>query len=221
MITGILVGSGCGPTFRELRITAQQKSIEQNWGAAKKLYLEASEMVPEHAENLHDLGVCSAILARRQFEDGNHAAGMRDADRAIDWYSRSITAHPGFRPSLIGKNRALELKGQFEEALRTAHWAATFVGPSAEQQLFLAQEYEERGDFDGALLRLRQGIAMEPRNAAAHEAIGDFFRRRGDDATAREAYLKSYRLDPSREGVASKLRSMGAEVPYAPTNPTG
>ena len=113
------------------------------------------DMVPEDAHNLHDLGVCSMVLARDQFRRRNFPAAMREVDQAIEYYARSINAHPGFQASLEGKNRALELKGQFEQALQQAEWAREFVGPSARQQVFLARELEERGDMDGALLRYR------------------------------------------------------------------
>jgi Flp pilus assembly protein TadD len=121
---------------------------------------------------------------------------------------------------LIGKNRALELKGQFEEALRTAHWAARYVGPSAEQYLYLAAEYEERGDLDQALLRHRQAVATEPANPAAHRALGMFFHRTGRNEQAIEALTQSLRLEPRQRDVADLLRSLGAEVPAATGDPS-
>ena len=211
--------AGCGPSFQELRLEGQRAVAERNWGAARHLFNEAHLKVPEHAENLHDLGVCSMVLARKKFELGNRAAALREADRAVEYFSRSIDAHPGFQPALLGKNRALELKGQFEEALRTAHWAARYVGPSAEQYLFLAAEYEERGDLDGALLRCRQALAIEPYNPAAHKAIGMLHLRAGNRSVAIEALMESLRLDPTQQDVADQLRSMGESVPAVAPDP--
>jgi Flp pilus assembly protein TadD len=111
------------------------------------------------------------------------------------------------------------LKGQFEEALRTAHWAARYVGPSAEQYLFLAAEYEERGDLDGALLRCRQALAIEPYNPAAHKAIGMLHLRAGNRSVAIEALMESLRLDPTQQDVADRLRSMGEPVPAVAPDP--
>jgi len=210
---------GCGPTFQELRQEGQRSFAECKWGPARNLFYEAHLKAPEHAENLLDLGVCSMMLARRKFESGDHAAGMREVDRAIEYFSRALAVRPGFGPALTGKNRAEELKGQFEEALRTAHWAARYVGPSAEQYIFLAAEYEERGDLDSALLRCRQALAMEPRNPAGHKAIGMLFLRVGNRAWGVEALMESLRLDPTQKDVADKLRSLGEPVPAVATGP--
>jgi len=202
--------SGCGPTYRELRRAGQSEVASRNWGAARHLFEEAHTRVPEDAENLHDMAVCSIMLARKRLEDGNRSAAMREIDRAIHYYDRALTAHPGFRPAIIGKNRAQELRGQSEEALKSAHWAANFVGPSAKQQIFLAGEYEERGDVDGAFLRLQQALAMEPDNPAVHNAFGDFYRRQGERKTAIRAYRRSLKLDPAQPDVVKTLREIGA-----------
>lgn len=216
----ICAGSGCGPSFKELRLAGQNAAAEQKWGVARGLFVDAYRLIPEDEENLHDLGVCSTMLARERFAERNEPAGMREIDRAIEYYSRSINAHPGYRPAIVGKNRALELKGQFEEALRSAYWAATYVGPSAEQQAFLASEYEERGDLDAALLRLRQGIAMEPNNPAAYEALGDFYYRTGKMEEASAAYRQAFNLNPAQMHIADKLRRMGEGEPPPPIRDT-
>jgi Tfp pilus assembly protein PilF len=97
--------------------------------------------------------------------------------------------------------------------LETAHWAARYVGPSADQFIYLGQEYEERGDMDNAFLRYRQAVALEPKNARAHRAIGLLYRRVGNEAKAKDALLRSLRLDPTQADVASILRQMGEPVP--------
>lgn len=211
--------AGCGPTFRDLRLAGQQQVAKGNWGAARNLLHEAMTKVPEDPENLHDLGVCATMLARQEFQERNHAAAMRDVDRAIDYYTRSIGAYPGFRSSILGKNRAQELKGQFEDALRTAHWAARYVGPSAEQFLFLGAEYEERGDLDAALLRYRQAVAIEPNSARAHRALGLLHRRAGNREAAIAELDRSLELDPTQADVAEALRALGEPVPMVDLGP--
>ena len=210
---GVLVATGCAPSFRELRFEGQKSMAARNWGAARHFFKEAHDMVPEDAKNLHDLGACSTMLARRQFEQGNRAAALREIERAVEWYTRAIDAYPGFDAALLGKNRALELKGQFEEALDTVKWAARFVGPSAKQYIYLATEYEERGDLDQALLRYQQAAAMEPDNAAVYKALGMLHKRVGNKREAVDALERSLHLDPLQSDVASMLRSMGEPVP--------
>ena len=187
--TGFCVagGGGCttGPSYEQLRREGQIAMINGQYGPARYLLQQAeTKSQRRQVENLHDLGVAHVMVAKEKFGQMNPAAAFRELDRAIEYYSRGIEAHPGHQACLEGKNIALELKGQFEEALKHAEWAATFVGPSARQQIFLASELEERGDFDGALLRYQQAVAMEPRNPSAHMAFAEFLKRHNQASTA-------------------------------------
>ncbi len=208
-----LVGCGPEPDFRDLRLAGQRQMLSGNHGAARGLFKQAHEEVPEHAANLHDLGNCCLYFARDQFARRNVAAAMREVDAAIDYFRRSINAHPGYSASLLGMNIALELKGQFEEAVRVAEWAAEFVGPSARQQVFLAREMEERGDLDAARLRYRQAEAMEPANPMAQAELGMFYRRIGQRELAVRHLTRAYELDPTQSQVAAALLELDAPLP--------
>ena len=208
----LLVLAGCGPDpdFRELRLAGQRQMIVGNYAAARGLFRHAHELTPENASNLCDLGDCCLYFAKDQFARRNVAAAMREVDSAVEYYQRSINAHPGFQPSLLGKNIALELKGQFERAVEVAEWAVEFVGPSARQQLFLAHEMEQRGDMDAARLRYRQAAAMEPDNPTAQAELGMFYRRIDNPELAVKHLTKAYMLDPSQVEVAAALAELGA-----------
>jgi len=179
--------------------------VAGNYRAARGLFRRAHELVPEDWLTLYDLGDCCVYFAKMQFERRNKPAADRELDQAVEYYQRAINAYPGFQAALLGKNVALELRGQFEEAVLVAEWASTFVGPSAKQQLFLAQEMEERGDMDAAHLRYRQAVAMEPRNAAAQEAIGRFYYRQGKNEQAIHHLARAEELDPARSDIADLL----------------
>lgn len=184
--------------------------------AACGLYEQAHELRPEDAATLVDLGDCAVYVARDRFERRNYPAAMRELDEAVNYYDRAINASPGFQAALLGKNIALELKGQFEEAVGVAEWAVEFVGPSARQQMFLAAEMEERGDLDAALLRLRQAVAIEPDNADAQEALGRLYHRLEKREEAVRHLTAAYRLDPARMDVVRLLRELRAPVPALP-----
>ncbi len=208
--------TGCAPTYRELRIEGQRATLRGDHGPARYFYLEAEKKKPNHVDNLHDLGFCSFMLARQRFEQVNRAAAMREVETAVDYYNRAIEVHPGHRASITGKNLALELKGQFDEALEHAEWVAEFVGPSAEQHIFLARELEERGDVSGALLRYRQAAAMEPHNPDAHVALAKFLLRHGNEGAAVYHLRVAYHLAPRDEWVANELIIRGQLPPIAP-----
>jgi tetratricopeptide (TPR) repeat protein len=211
----VLSGAGCAtkPDSREIRLEGQRAMLQGDYRVARGLFRRAHELVPEDAANLHDLGDCSMYFAREQFSRRNVPAAMREVDQAIEYYQRAIDAAPGFQAALLGKNIALELKGQFEDAVRVAEWAVDFVGPSARQQMFLASEMEERGDLDAALLRLRQAVAMEPDNAAAHEALGGLYARTERNELALRHLYRAYRLEPGRPATMAYLEQLGAPPP--------
>ncbi len=211
--SAILPLGGCGPDYRSLRIQGQAAQLDGAYGAARVLFLEAEQIRPRRVENLHDLGACSVLLAQEKFAQMNHAAAMRELDAAIAYYSRAIDAHPGHQASLEGKQIALKLKGQYDEALEHAEWAARFVGPSARQFMLLARELQERGDEDAALLRYRQAVAVEPNNAKAHAAFAKFLLDYDNEPAAVYHLRQAYRCDPGITWVVDELAQRGALPP--------
>ncbi|MGB2987570.1 MAG: tetratricopeptide repeat protein [Phycisphaerae bacterium] len=214
--------SGCAAQeYRELRWEGQRMMLNSMHGSARCLFEQAEELRPRRVQNLHDLGACSVMLARQRFEQMNHAAAMRELDAAIAYYSQAIEVHPGHQASIEGTNIALELKGQFDEALKHAEWAAEFVGPSAAQYIFLAKELEERGDVDGALLRYRQAVAMESANPDAHVAFAKFLLRSKNEPAAIHHLQAAYRLNPADDWVVDQLTARSALPPLASSSGSG
>jgi tetratricopeptide (TPR) repeat protein len=200
----LMLIAGCGPNYQQLRHEGQDAMLRGEYGPARYLLMNAENTSHRKVETLHDLGVCSVMVAKSKFEERNHAAAFRELDNAVAYYRRAIDERPGHQASLEGLNIALELKGQFEEALKHAQWTVQFVGPSAKQYIFLAEELEQRGDADGALLRYRQAVAMEPENAKPYVAMAKFLRRHNNDAA--DQYLaQAQQLDPKDPWVQQQL----------------
>ena len=210
--------AGCGPTYRELRLEGQQAMLRDDYGTARQFFLQADERRPREIENLHDLGVCSVVLAGEQFDRMNRAAALRELDRAVNYYTRAIDAHPGHQACLEGKAHALKLKGDFDQALEHAEWTAEVLGPSARQYVFLAGELEDRGDLDGAYLRYRQAVAVDPDYVQAHVAFAKYLLRQGNEPAAVHHLQAAYRLDPTNTWVTTELASRGA-VPHLSREP--
>lgn len=202
--------TGCGPSYRHLRLQGQEAMIGGRYGPARVFFVKADERSPRRIANLYDLGTCSIMLARERFEQKNHAAAMREVDEAIGYFTQALDVNPGHQPSIEGLNTALELKGQFDEALAKAEWAARFVGPSAKHYVFLASELEERGDLDGALLRYRQAVSIEPTNVDAHIAFAKFLLRNNNEPAAIHHLQAAYRLNPLDQWVLDELAARGA-----------
>jgi len=217
LLAGFVVTvAGCGPSYRTLRKQGQQAMMEGMFGPARYFFEEAEKTRPRMLENLHDLAVCSIMMAKQRFAEMNHAAAMRELDQAIGYYNQALDIFPAHQASLEGKTVAQKLKGQFDEALKTAQWAADFVGPSARQYIFLAKELEERRDLDGALLRYRQAVAVEPRNAEAHREFARFLLRHRKEQAAVYHLRVAYRLDPTDRWVLDELVARGAVPALSP-----
>ncbi len=201
----LVIVTGCGPSYRMLRYDGLKLMSEQAYGPARVILMQADATDPQRIDNLYDIGLCSLMLAREQFEQRNSPAAFREADRAIAYFDRILTTMPAHDGANEGKNVALELKGQFDKALEHAEWVAEFVGPSAKHQVFLAQELEERGDVDGAYLRYRQAVAMEPENPVGEVALAKFLMRQNKESAALYHLQRAYRLDPLNRWVAEEL----------------
>jgi tetratricopeptide (TPR) repeat protein len=203
--TAIAPAGGCGPSYWMLRREGQRAVADGSYAAGKHLFLRAQQREPRAVENLHDLGVCSVMIAKEKFRQRNYAAAMRELDDAVAYYSSAIDADPGHQASLEGKNIALKLRGQFDEALHQREWAAEFVGPSATQFILLAKELEQRGDLEGALLRYRQAVAMEPNRFEARVALAAFLIETENTDAALSQLRIAHRLNPKDQWVADKL----------------
>ncbi len=201
---------GCGPNYYDLRREGQHAMISGAYGPAKIFFSQANGRVARRVENLHDLGACSVMIARKKFKQSQRAAAMRELDDAVEYYSTALDVHPGHQASIEGKMVALKLKGQFDKAIGHAEWAAKFVGPSSTQYLFLASELEERKDDEGALLRYRQAVAVDPRNSEVHIKFADFLLRHNNEPAAIHHLQVAYRIDPLNKWVTDQLANRGA-----------
>jgi len=211
MLLAVSMSTGCTAVdYQQKRFHGQSLMAAGTYGAARHFFNEAESIRPRRVGNLYDLGTCSMMVARQRLAEKNELAAKRELSTAIAYYSHAIEVYPGHQPSIEAKNIALELKGQFDEALQHAEWTAEFVGPAAKQYVFLAGEHEERGDIDGALLRYKQAIAMEPDNADAHVAFAKFLLRTDNESAAVHHLAAAYRLDPTDSWTLGQLSSRGA-----------
>ena len=220
MVVGLAIvlsqSMGCGRGYRQLRMDGQEAMTAGDYGPARTFFEWADQRRPQMAENLHDLGECSLMLARQQITWGDRAAAHRELERAIAYYDRAISTQPSHHGAIKGKMATLELQGQFDDARRQEQWAAEFVGPSATQEIRLAHEHEQSGEYDLALSRFKQAVAMEPSSADVHIAFARFLLRRDREQPAIAHFLMAYRIDPSDRRAAEALAQRNA-LPSAMT----
>ena len=213
VVSIVLTIPACGPNFYRLRREGQNAMAQGQYVLAKQKLEAARDMEPEDPEVLFDLGMVCRIQAERALADGNQAAAYREIDRAIECFDRAIEARPSMQAAIEARTDALAFKGQSDEALKSSEWAMRFVGPSAKSHIFVARQLEGRGDMDGAMLRYRQAVEMEPKNATAHAAFGRFLLRIGRREEGIAQLERAYRLNPLEEGVARDLAEQGVPLP--------
>ena len=210
---------GCEPSFEQLRENAYTEMRTGNLIAARGLFKAAADKKPESPDVLYSIARIYHAFGELSLREKDIPGAMRDLDYALHYYDRAVEAYPGYEAALRGKNRVYELRGQFDQALQVARWAARNAGPNARQHAFLADELEERGDLDNALLRLRQAVKMEPRNARAHMELGRFHLRNRQPKLAAEEFQVAYQLDPNLPGLAADLEKLGYQPVLADGDP--
>lgn len=72
----------------------------------------------------------------------------------------------------------------------------------------------QQGRFDQARAALELAVRLQPKNAMAHENLGDVYVR-----LARRAYDQASQIDPRSAGVQAKLKLLQELAPSAPPRP--
>lgn len=179
---------------------------------AQGMFEEALKKDPEHYESAFYAGMCHKAVARNKLREEDYAGAMRELDMSAYYFGLAIESYPGYMAAIQQKAEVLEMKGQYEDAVRLAIWAKDNVGTDRGQLIMLAQKLAEGGDYDNALIRLRQAVALNPDDAYANAELGRFYIKISRQEEGIEALQRAYRINPSEPGVVDML----AELGYAP-----
>lgn len=206
---------GCGPPgearkFHQIGLDYYNR--EQYYEAIAQ-FENARKIDRETPETAYYIGRCWLRIAERKLREDVGVSGMRFCDRAAYEFERAYNAFPGYSKALQGRAEALKLRGRFTTALEIAAWASANAAPRAKMLIFESRELAQAGDLDRCLRKLKEAVAVEPDNAAAHAELGRFYLRCGNDSEAVRCLRTAYRLDPGAPGVVSALSSLDALPP--------
>lgn len=179
---------------------------------ARGMFEEALKRDPEHYESAFYAGMCHKAVAREKLREEDYPGAMRELDMAGYYFGLAIESYPGYMAAIQQKAEVLEMKGQYEDAIRLAIWAKDNVGTDRGQLIMLAQKLAEGGDYDSALVRLRQAVALNPDDAYVNAELGRFYVMIGRREDGIDSLQRAYRINPSEPGVLDML----AELGYAP-----
>ncbi len=146
----------------------------RDWPAAERAFHHGMELDPNFADIPHHYGLCLALFGRNEeavaqmeravqldpfFPGLNLHVGrlfffLRDYDRAINEFVKTLELHPGYAAAHEYFGDACEKKGMAHEAV-TQWRSALTLGGEPEQAKILEQTYKTSG-FDAAVRALAQ-----------------------------------------------------------------
>lgn len=83
---------------------------------------------------------------------------------------------------------------------------------SAEALLLLGNSFQKEDLQDYAFICYDKALNLAPNSAVLHRQLGYYYKRKGDDIRAEQAFKKSIQLDPYNAQAASELGKMGVAV---------
>jgi len=210
-VVGSMV-AGCGPSAKELHEAAVIEYQAHQIIKAKGLFEEALAKKPEQYRSSFYLGLCHKAVARGKFAEDDYGAAMRELDQAAFWFGQAIESYPGYIDAIRQKAEVLKMKGEYHKAMQLADWARVNTGNERGQLILLARQLADAGDYDGALVRLRQAVALDPHDSRARAELGRFLLQSGKMREGTEELQQAYRINPNEPGVLPAL----AELGYSP-----
>ncbi|MDZ4849407.1 MAG: tetratricopeptide repeat protein [Pirellulaceae bacterium] len=170
-------------TISEALQAAIEFHQEGDLGQAEQLYRQILQIVPNHAETLHLLGIL--------------ASQVNQSDVAIDLISQAIALQPSTPYFHYNLALALEENGEREAAI-TSLQSALSLDPAYPRAYFhLGLFQQQSGQLEACIRSFHRAIELQPDEAVAHFRMGVAF----DDLRNMEAAIGSYqeaiRLRPS------------------------
>ena len=141
-----------------------------------------------------------------------------DESAAITALQRITTEHPTFSSAHNLLARMLSARGDLAAA-RQHRWAGQQAGRFAEAEdpwldelnaaclkssrlLFLGMRAFQTGRGDQGRSRYEKAVELAPRNAEAHELLGDLYQKLGDDEPALVMFERAYALGQPRPAIS-------------------
>lgn len=219
LIAGVLCGAmigGCGPDVEDMRAEGIQQYRNHQYIQSMATMRHVLELQPSDARANYYMGLNYRTLAARKLREGNPAAAYRELDTAIMYFTQAITSWPNYLEAIASKNEALEARGKYAEALELAqNVAENNRGDAADHFVYLGNEYRDRGDWDNALRSYKTALATEPNHAGAYAAMGELYRRIGDEALAEDSLRRARELESRRSGGTEEVEQVApAETTY-------
>src|SRR5258706_5435761 len=173
-----------GVTLRDLLAAAIRAHQAGNLDAAEPAYHRVLELLPEHPDALHFLGVL------------RHQRG--DSATALELTRRGIAVapnEPGFHNNL---GNVLVETGRAEEALAAYQQVLKLAPDHADVHNNLGSVLRTLGRLDESEATYRRALDLDPQHVEAHTNFGALLAARGRPREAVEHFFRAITLSPAR-----------------------
>jgi tetratricopeptide (TPR) repeat protein len=164
-------------------------------------YKWALEIKKEYAPAMLGLAQCYLEEAKKNLREENTGASMHDLEEALYWCNLATDADPGNAEVTQTRVKILSMRGEVEDAIKTAKWGTRVQGQTSQSLILMARTYIEVGSYDEAEIAIKQAIAVDPNNVQAHILAGKFYEKIGKSDKALYHYEEAFRLDPTNAEV--------------------
>lgn len=158
--------------------------------AAERLYHAVLELVPEHADALHFLGVLE------------HQRGQ--SERGIELIRRALRRAPGSAGMLNNLGNILYEVDRFDEAA-SAYESAIAISPEAASFNNLGATRRVQGQLDAARAAYERALELDPKHSSAYHNLGNLLASSGQLRDAVQHYCTALTLRPSDPTVSRQL----------------
>lgn len=170
---------------------------------AKKLYLIALQMNPDHPDALHGLGLTLRAL--------------KDLDGALPLIQQAIMLAPDRVAYYNDLGILFQDRGELDKAV-SFHRRALKVDPEfVPAYINLGVAHKRMGNLDEAVNCYRKAIELNPNAPAAHNNLGNLLRSQGKLAEAKIEIKQAIKLWPEYKDAVNNLAAIEKEEMQANT----
>ncbi len=209
-VIGTLSGCQTRPAPVEIYNSGVVQYNSGQYAKAIGMFKWSLERGREYAPALLGLAKTYLALSQQAYSRKQFVTSREDLEHALHWAGQAIMADPGNPETFQVKIDILKMRGQVEGAINTARRAAKLAGPSPTTMIMLANTYLDQGDFDNALIALRQGLRITPDHVALTVELARLYEATGRKSAALEQYERAYKIDPYYPGVLEKVVELRA-----------
>ncbi|GGY31394.1 tetratricopeptide repeat protein [Streptomyces omiyaensis] len=170
-------------------------------------YEQAGELAARHLAGDPEDADALTLLARCRHRAGDHATALVAVEQALRSEPELVMAHLMRTQILLALKRYGDAEAAAHRAVELAphFWGTHYALGTALATTAEAGRGRDRARTAAAYEAARTAVALGPEEDAAHFLVGLTAQRRGDHATARQAYETTLRLNPQSSEAHNNL----------------